>query len=280
MTKTIATPSRTKEILETYGLSANKNYGQNFLVDPMLIQRCVEEANANDAVIEIGPGIGGLTEILAKSAKHVTAIEVDEKLVNVLNELFKDINNVEIIHEDILKVDIDELVSSLKEKYGNVVVCANLPYYITSQILFTLFDNPDISTITVMVQKEVGERFVAKPSDSEYSALSVEAQYLYDVKTLFKVPSRSFNPSPEVDSLIIQFNRKDIEVDKEEVKKFNEFVRGCFKQRRKTIYNNLREYLGDDVLVQQVFDRTDISPKKRAQELSVEEIHQLYEASQ
>ena len=146
MTRFISTPSRTKEILAKYDLRAKKGFGQNFLVDPKIVERCAEEAHCEGAVIEIGPGIGSLTEQLALHSKHVTAYEVDEDLIPVLAE---------------------------KETYGTVSVCANLPYYITSPVLFRLFEEaPDIPYITVMVQKEVGERFAAKVNDKEYSALS------------------------------------------------------------------------------------------------------------
>jgi len=280
MTRAISTPSRTKEILETYGLRARKNFGQNFLVDPVIVERCAKASHCEGAVIEIGPGIGGLTEMLARNSKHVTAYEIDENLIPVLHDVLSEYDNVEILLQDFLECDFDIKVKELKETYGSVSVCANLPYYVTTPILFRIFECPDIAYITVMVQKEVGERFAAKPGDSEYSALSAEGQYLFDVKKLFTVPGRSFNPSPNVDSVIIQFSRKNNSLSKQELTSFFDLVRGCFKQRRKTIYNNLREYLDDAALARSVLEKAGIEEGRRAQQLSVDELRKIYEELQ
>ncbi|MEE1333806.1 MAG: 16S rRNA (adenine(1518)-N(6)/adenine(1519)-N(6))-dimethyltransferase RsmA [Erysipelotrichaceae bacterium] len=278
MTKWIATPSRTKQILADYGLHAKKGYGQNFLVDPMLVERCAQQAHAEDAVIEIGPGIGSLTEQLARVAKHVTAYEVDEDLKPVLADTLSPYDNIEIIWQDFLTCDIKTKVQELREQYGSVSVCANLPYYITTPVLFRLFEEaPEIPYITVMVQKEVGERFVAGVNTQDYGALSVEAQTLYDVRKLFNVPARSFNPSPNVDSVIIQFARRSETVDPEDLQKFFTFVKACFRQRRKTVYNNLRDYLGSGDQALAVLERAGIDPRTRAQELSKEELRKLYD---
>ena len=278
MTKWIATPSRTKQILADYGLHAKKSYGQNFLVDPMLVERCAQQAHAEDAVIEIGPGIGSLTEQLARVAKHVTAYEVDEDLKPVLADTLSPYDNIEIIWQDFLTCDIKTKVQELREQYGSVSVCANLPYYITTPVLFRLFEEaPEIPYITVMVQKEVGERFAAGVNTQEYGALSVEAQTLYDVRKLFNVPARSFNPSPNVDSVIIQFARRSETVDPEDLQKFFTFVKACFRQRRKTVYNNLRDYLGSADQALAVLERAGIDPRTRAQELSKEELRKLYD---
>lgn len=278
MTKWIATPSRTKQILADYGLHAKKGYGQNFLVDPMLVERCAQQAHAEDAIIEIGPGIGSLTEQLARVAKHVTAYEVDEDLKPVLADTLSPYDNIEIIWQDFLTCDIKTKVQELREQYGSVSVCANLPYYITTPVLFRLFEEaPEIPYITVMVQKEVGERFAAGVNTQDYGALSVEAQTLYDVRKLFNVPARSFNPSPNVDSVIIQFARRSETVDPEDLQKFFTFVKACFRQRRKTVYNNLRDYLGSGDQALAVLERAGIDPRTRAQELSKEELRKLYD---
>lgn len=280
MTKFISTPSRTKEILEKYGIHAKKGFGQNFLVDPIIVERCAKEAHCEGAVIEIGPGIGSLTEQLAIYSQHVVAYEIDESLPPILKDTLSAYDNVEIILQDFLKADVKEKVNELKEQYGQVTVCANLPYYITSPVLFKIFDiGNSIPYITVMMQKEVGDRFIAKPNDSEYGALSVEGQYLYDVKKLFTVPGRSFNPSPKVDSVIIQFSRKsdvDLTIN---LNDFFEFVRACFKQRRKTLYNNLKEYLKDAEKTKQAMETTNIPLGVRAQELDVDTLKRLYEAT-
>lgn len=280
MTRFISTPSRTKEILAKYDLRAKKGFGQNFLVDPKIVERCAEEAHCEGAVIEIGPGIGSLTEQLALHSRHVTAYEVDEDLIPVLADTLSPYDNVEVILEDFLVSDLRKKVDELKEKYGTVSVCANLPYYITSPVLFRLFEEaPDIPYITVMVQKEVGDRFAANVNDKEYSALSVEAQYLYQVKKLFNVPARSFNPSPNVDSSIIQFVRKDIQEPVEDIRDFFSFVKVCFKQRRKTIYNNLKEIM-DGEKAMDILAATGIEATRRAQELTTEQLKALYEAGQ
>ncbi|MGM9940518.1 MAG: 16S rRNA (adenine(1518)-N(6)/adenine(1519)-N(6))-dimethyltransferase RsmA [Bulleidia sp.] len=277
----IAVPSRTKEILDRYGLRAKKGFGQNFLVDPIIVTRCAEMAHPEGAVIEIGPGIGSLTEALAQHAKHVTSYEIDEGLIPVLQDTLSDYDNVEIILQDFLECDIQGKVKQLKQEYGQVTVCANLPYYITTPVLFRIFSlGNDIPYITVMVQKEVGDRFAAKPNDPEYGALSVQGQYLYNIRKLFTVPGRSFNPSPKVDSVIIQFERKedvDLSIDLDD---FFDMIRAVFKQRRKTIYNNLREYLKDGQKARDVLQKAGIEEGARGQELSVEQIRNLYEVLQ
>lgn len=279
MTKYISTPSRTKEILAQYGLHAKKGFGQNFLVDPIIVERCAEASHCEGAVIEIGPGIGSLTEQLALHSRHVTAYEVDEALKPVLADTLSPYDNVEIVWQDFLKCDLSKKVNELKEKYGSVSVCANLPYYITTPVLFKLFEEAELSYITVMVQKEVGERFAAEPDTPDYSTLSVEGQYLYHVKKLFNVPARSFNPSPAVDSVIIQFVRREDRTDsQEDIQKYFAFLKACFKQRRKTIYNNLKEYLQDGEAARQALARAGISEKTRAQSMRQEELRRLYEA--
>ena len=274
--KYISVPSRTKEIIERYGLKAKKGFGQNFLVDPVIAERCAMQCHPEGAVIEIGPGIGSLTEHLARYARHVTAFEIDANLIPVLKDTLADYDNVEIRLEDFLETDLDGVVADLKEKYGQVTVCANLPYYITTPVLFKIFENPDISCITVMVQKEVGDRFSASAGDSEYSALSAEGQYLYKVEKLFQVPGRSFNPSPNVDSVIIRFTRRETDEPAEEIRKFYAFIRACFKQRRKTIYNNLKEYLGDSQKAKDILQAAGIEPSLRAQSLTPADLRKIY----
>ena len=277
MTRYISMPSRTKEILEQYCLKAKKGFGQNFLVDPVIVEKCASLSHSEGAVIEIGPGIGSLTEQLARFSKHVLAYEIDENLLPVLKDTLAEYENIEIILQDFLTIDLDAVAKGLKEEYGSVSVCANLPYYITTPVLFKIFDCHEIEYITVMVQKEVGERFAAKPGEAAYSALSVEGQYLYDIKKLFTVPGRSFNPSPSVDSVIIQFVRKRIETNPEELKKHFELIRAMFKQRRKTVYNNLREFTNNRELAESVLKEAGIAPGKRAQELTVEELKRICE---
>ena len=277
MSKMISTPSYTKEILNRYDLRAKKGFGQNFLVDPVIVDKCAAMSQCEGAVIEIGPGIGSLTEGLAKYSKKVVSYEVDESLIPVLQDTLKDYPNVEIILQDFLKCDLRAKVDALEKDYGTVAVCANLPYYITTPVLFRLFEEtPDISYITVMVQKEVADRFLASVNSAEYSSLSVEAQYLYKIKKLLNVPARSFNPSPRVDSVIIQFERKDVQESNEEIQKFFTFAKAAFKQRRKTIYNNLKEYYGSSEKTMEVLEKAGIDPSRRAQEFTVEELRALF----
>lgn len=275
----ISVPSRTKEILETYDLRAKKGFGQNFLVDPVIVQRCADEAHCEGLVIEIGPGIGSLTEQLAERAQKVIAYEVDEDLIPVLQDTLKDYDNVEVILQDFLEADLKTLVPEWQKQYGMVTVCANLPYYITTPVLFKIFEEaPQIPYITVMVQKEVGERFAAEPGSAQYSALSVEGQYLYKVRKLFTVPGRSFNPSPNVDSVIIQFAARGVSHEDIDTEEFFALVRACFKQRRKTVYNNLREYTGNAAEAEEILNRAGIPASLRAQQLTVEQMIRIYEA--
>lgn len=278
MTKHIASISRTREILKEFNLFAKKGFGQNFLTDASVVVRCAEMSHCENAVIEIGPGIGSLTQQLALRSKHVYCFEVDPRLPEVLSETLQEYDNVEIVLQDILTADLEEVVKRLKAEYGEVVVCANLPYYITTPILFRLFECiPAIPYITVMVQKEVADRFAAGVNDKEYGALSVESQYLYDVKKLFQVSRNCFQPAPNVDSAIIQFKRKEIERPVDNQDDFFRLIKAAFQQRRKTLYNNLKEYLGDGERVLCLLEKTGIDPKCRAQELDVAAFQKLYE---
>ena len=272
----IASVARTREILNRYNLRAKKNFGQNFLIDVSVVARAAEASHCEHAVIEIGPGIGSLTEQLALRSAHVRSYEVDERLLPVLQEELSDYDNIEIILQDFLECDLDAAVKELTDVYGSVSVCANLPYYVTSPILFKLFEGPkEIEYITVMIQKEVADRFSAKPKTADYSALSVESQCLYDVKKLFTVPRTAFSPAPNVDSAIVQFHRKkDAEADSE----FFALIRAAFQQRRKTLYNNLKEYTGNGEAAAAILQDAGIDSGVRAQELDVSAFQALYDA--
>ena len=265
--KAIASVQRTNEILNKYGLRAKKGYGQNFIIDSNIVENIALKSECEDAcVIEIGPGIGALTQMLCIHAKHVVAYEIDTKLLEVLSDTLSEYDNVEIINEDFLNVDLDSVVASLKKKYGRVVVCANLPYYITTPILFKIFEaNNQVDCITVMMQKEVADRFSA----------SVISQYLYDIKTIIKISRNIFNPKPNVDSAVVQFKIHD-RVDISDVNAFFELVKACFKQRRKTIYNNLREYVNDSEVALRILDKSGIGTNTRAQQLSLDDFINLY----
>ena len=277
--KTIATTARTREILNTYNLRAKKNFGQNFLVDASVTGRMASTLRDDGAVIEVGPGIGSLTEELAKRAKHVRSYEIDERLIPVLEDTLKDYDNVEIVLQDILETDINKELQPLADKYKHIEFAANLPYYITTPVLFKLFESSiPFEKIVVMIQKEVADRFSAKPGTKEYGALSVESQYLYDVKKLFNVPRTSFNPAPNVDSAVISFTKheKNETVDNEEL--FFELVKACFKQRRKTLYNNLREYFDSKEKAELLLLKANIPLETRAEMLDLNQYIELYKA--
>ena len=277
--KTIATTARTREILNTYNLRAKKNFGQNFLVDASVTGRMASTLRDDGVVIEVGPGIGSLTEELVKRAKHVRSYEIDERLIPVLEDTLKDYDNVEIVLQDILETDINKELQPLVDKYKHIEFAANLPYYITTPVLFKLFESSiPFEKIVVMIQKEVADRFSAKPGTKEYGALSVESQYLYDVKKLFNVPRTSFNPAPNVDSAVISFTKheKNETVDNEEL--FFELVKACFKQRRKTLYNNLREYFDSKEKAELLLLKANIPLETRAEMLDLNQYIELYKA--
>lgn len=277
--KTIATTARTREILNTYNLRAKKNFGQNFLVDASVTGRMASTLRDDGVVIEVGPGIGSLTEELAKRAKHVRSYEIDERLIPVLEDTLKDYDNVEIVLQDILETDINKELQPLVDKYKHIEFAANLPYYITTPVLFKLFESSiPFEKIVVMIQKEVADRFSAKPGTKEYGALSVESQYLYDVKKLFNVPRTSFNPAPNVDSAVISFTKheKNETVDNEEL--FFELVKACFKQRRKTLYNNLKEYFDSKEKAESLLLKANIPLETRAEMLDLNQYIELYKA--
>ncbi len=277
--KTIATTARTREILNTYNLRAKKNFGQNFLVDASVTGRMASTLRDDGVVIEVGPGIGSLTEELAKRAKHVRSYEIDERLIPVLEDTLKDYDNVEIVLQDILETDINKELQPLVDKYKHIEFAANLPYYITTPVLFKLFESSiPFEKIVVMIQKEVADRFSAKPGTKEYGALSVESQYLYDVKKLFNVPRTSFNPAPNVDSAVISFTKHEKNETVDNEKLFFELVKACFKQRRKTLYNNLREYFDSKEKAELLLLKANIPLETRAEMLDLNQYIELYKA--
>lgn len=279
MKKPIATPSRTKEILETYQMSAKKNYGQNFLIESGIVEKIARSAIISDhcVVFEIGPGIGALTQYLCEYAKKVISFEIDERLPVVLQDTLQEYDNFELVMQDFLEVDLNEWVKKYKDLGMDVVVAANLPYYITTPILFKIFESKaDISAITVMMQKEVADRFYAKVNTKEYNALSIVTQYRCEVSQVMKVPKNVFMPKPNVDSAVLQFRfkpkREDINEDV-----FFSLVKACFKQRRKTIRNNYQDFVQDKQKAQHQLEEAKIAPERRAESLTIDEFIRLYE---
>lgn len=268
----IATIKKTHEICGQYGLYTKKKFGQNFIIEPKVVEKIAKTAiiSPNDSVIEIGPGIGALTQFLCLNAKKVYSFEIDESLIPYWNENHFD--NLEIIFKDFLKMDLNVFFNQHQDE--EFVVAANLPYYITTPILFKLFEL-QLKKITVMMQKEVALRFSAPINSKDYNGLSVIAQYKYHIKIEFNVSRTIFMPAPNVDSAIISFIEKEDRVPLDEIK-FNSFVHVCFTQRRKTLYNNLRNYPSATVL--EIFEELQINPQSRAQELSVEKFVALYQA--
>lgn len=279
MNKPIATPSRTKEILETYDLFAKKNYGQNFLIESSVVEKIARSAIVSDhcVVFEIGPGIGALTQYLCEYAKKVVSFEIDERLPAVLKETLSEYDNFEIVLQDFLEIDLVEWVEKYKKEGYDVVIAANLPYYITTPILFKIFEShADISAITVMMQKEVADRFHAVPNTKDYNALSIITQYRCDVKSVMKVPKNVFMPKPNVDSAVLQFRFIERDNTIEEMHFFG-MVKACFKQRRKTILNNFGEYCENKESARLILEKAQIEVARRAESLGMDEFIHLYE---
>lgn len=279
MNKPIATPSRTKEILETYDLFAKKNYGQNFLIESSVVEKIARSAMVSDhcVVFEIGPGIGALTQYLCEYAKKVVSFEIDERLPAVLKETLSEYDNFEIVLQDFLEIDLVEWVEKYKKEGYDVVIAANLPYYITTPILFKIFEShADVSAITVMMQKEVADRFHAVPNTKDYNALSIITQYRCDVKSVMKVPKNVFMPKPNVDSAVLQFRFIERDNTIEETH-FFEMVKACFKQRRKTILNNFGEYCENKESARLILEKAQIEVARRAESLGMDEFIHLYE---
>jgi len=218
-----------------------KSYGQNFLIDSNILNQIIKVAdiNKNDCVLEIGPGIGSLTQLLTEAAQKVIAVEVDNKLIPILNDLFKDCNNIEILNEDILKTDINKIIEENNNNYIKVV--ANLPYYITTPIIMKLLENNlKIKTITVMVQKEVAKRMIAVAGTKDYGILSLSVQYYCIPQIMLNVKPNCFIPEPKVDSSVINLkvlNKPCVEVKKPEL--LFKIIKIAFSQRRKTLLNCL-----------------------------------------
>lgn len=279
MSNIIATPSRTKEILDKYDLYAKKNYGQNFLIESSIVDKIAKNAVTDKpcTVFEIGPGIGALTQFLSNYAQKVVSFEIDDRLLPVLKDTLSECSNVEIVHTDFLEVDLKSFVNQYKTAENDVVIAANLPYYITTPILFKIFESEaNIKQITVMMQKEVADRFSAVPNTKDYNALSVITQYRCHVKTIMKISKHVFNPKPNVDSAVVQFTFKD-DYQLENESMFFELVKACFKQRRKTILNNYGEYCNDKELAKQNLEAANILPSARAESLSLEIFIKLFE---
>ena len=267
--------NETVQILKKYNIVANKNLGQNFLIDDEVINIIIDGANIkqDDLVIEIGPGLGTLTSRLIKKAGKVLAIEIDEKMVNVLKNRFNQVSNLEVLQEDILKVELNKKIEESGLKTAKVV--ANLPYYITTPIIMKLLeDNLNLESITVMVQKEVADRLTCKPGERNCGAITYAVYYYSSSETITKVPKEAFIPSPEVTSEVIKLNLRKDEIVKVNNKQILfKLVKNSFMQRRKTISNSLMNtgYWENKQDLIKTLEKLLINPKARAEELTLEQ---------
>ena len=269
----------TKFIMDKYKIRANKSLGQNFLVDANVVQNIVDGSNVNkeDLVIEIGPGLGTLTEFLLESAQKVICIELDERMINILKDRFRLYDNFEIINQDVLKVDLKELIKREKEnsKIKNVKVVANLPYYITTPIIMKLLEEQlDLESITVMVQKEVGDRLIAIPGKKETGAITYTVYYYAESEKILEVPNSSFIPEPEVTSEVIKLNiRKKPPVNVTDKKLMFKVIKNAFMQRRKTLINSLTntKIFENKEQGAKVLKKVNLDENIRAEKLSLQE---------
>ncbi|KGR76562.1 16S rRNA (adenine(1518)-N(6)/adenine(1519)-N(6))-dimethyltransferase RsmA [Ureibacillus manganicus] len=283
MSKDIATPIRTKEILNKYGFSFKKSLGQNFIIDPNILRNIVHHANLSEesGAIEVGPGIGALTEHLARAAKKVIAFEIDQRLLPVLEDTLSPYENVTVIHSDILKADVRTVLKQEMPNLEDVMVVANLPYYVTTPILIKLLtENLPIRGLVVMMQKEVADRITAKPGTKEYGSLSIAIQYYGTAEVAMIVPKTVFMPQPNVDSAVIRIikhNEPPVQVISEDF--FFEVTRASFAQRRKTILNNLQSGLSHGKEKKQdiidALESCGIEPSRRGETLSIVEFGKL-----
>lgn len=286
MNKDIATPKRTKEILEKHGFSFKKSLGQNFLIDPNVLTNIVSHGNLtkNVGVIEIGPGIGALTEHLARAAGKVVAYEIDGRLLPVLEDTLSPYSNVTIIHQDVLEADLQGMIQEELADYDEIVVVANLPYYVTTPIIMKfLLERIPITGMIIMMQKEVADRITASPGTKAYGSLSIAIQYYMDASVAMIVPKTVFVPQPNVESAVLQLTRKEqlpAEVKDEDF--LFKVSKGSFVQRRKTILNNLQTSLPNGKekkeIILAALEEANIDPRRRGETLTIEEFARLSNA--
>lgn len=279
MIKDIATPIRTQEIMAKHGLTVKKSLGQNFLIDPNILRKIVDQAKLTkeSATIEIGPGIGALTEHLARTSGKVLAFEIDQRLLPVLEDTLSPYDNISVIHSDVLKADVQKAIEEQLAGYEDIMVVANLPYYVTTPIILKLLlEKLPIRGLVVMLQKEVAERITAKPGTKAYGSLSIAIQYYTEAEMALTVPKSVFMPQPNVDSAVIRMIKREkppVEVIDEDF--FFKVTRGSFVQRRKTILNNLQTAMPNGKekkeFILKALEEAGIEPSRRGETLSVKE---------
>ncbi|MFC0216136.1 16S rRNA (adenine(1518)-N(6)/adenine(1519)-N(6))-dimethyltransferase RsmA [Paenibacillus chartarius] len=281
----IASPKRTNDVLKRHGIKLKKSLGQNFLIDQNVLNRIVGAAELDESkgAIEIGPGIGALTQQLAKQAGRVVAIEIDQRLLPILEETLEPYPNAAVVHGDVLQVDMKQLFAERFAGVSGVSVVANLPYYITTPIIMKLLeDRLPLENIVVMIQKEVAERMAAKPGGKDYGSLSIAVQYYCEPELVTIVPHTVFIPQPNVDSAVIRLKvRKEPPVQTVDEAFFFDVVQASFVQRRKTIYNNLAaRYFSKEnkAELETVLHSCGIEPSRRGETLSMAEYALLSDA--
>ena len=264
-----------RDVLSRHGFSFSKGLGQNFLINPTVCPRMAEMGNAQPGwgMIEIGAGVGVLTAELASRADKVVCIEIDSRLLPILDETLAEFDNIKIVNQDVLKVDLHQLIA---EEFPNmpVAVCANLPYYITSPIIMNLLESRlPISSLTVMVQKEAAQRICALPGSREVGAVSIAVRYYCEPQVLFQVSRGSFMPAPDVDSTVIRLDiRKEPAVQVEKEENFFRVVKAAFSQRRKTLANTLSSGLGiSKAQATELLNRAGVASNLRAEQLSMQQ---------
>ncbi|MEY8463494.1 16S rRNA (adenine(1518)-N(6)/adenine(1519)-N(6))-dimethyltransferase RsmA [Streptococcus merionis] len=282
----IADYSVTKAVLDRHGFTFKKSFGQNFLTDTNILRKIVDTAEINEQVnvIEIGPGIGALTEFLAERAAEVMAFEIDDRLIPILAETLERFDNVQVIHQDILKADLQTQIEQFKNPDLPIKVVANLPYYITTPILMHLIESKiPFTEFVVMMQKEVADRISAEPNTKAYGSLSIAVQYYMDAKVAFIVPKTVFVPAPNVDSAILKMVRRSqpaVQVQDEDF--FFRIAKASFVHRRKTLWNNLTNHFGKSDAVRQKLEtalmQADLAPSVRGEALSLEDFARLSDA--
>ncbi|MGY3781634.1 16S rRNA (adenine(1518)-N(6)/adenine(1519)-N(6))-dimethyltransferase RsmA [Streptococcus gallolyticus] len=282
----IADYSVTRAVLERHGFTFKKSFGQNFLTDTNILQKIVDtaEIDKNVNVIEIGPGIGALTEFLAENAAEVMAFEIDDRLIPILADTLRDFDNVKVINEDILKSDLQSRIKEFANPDLPIKVVANLPYYITTPILMHLIESKiPFAEFVVMMQKEVADRISAEPNTKAYGSLSIAVQYYMTAKVAFVVPRTVFVPAPNVDSAILKMTRREqpiVQVKDEDF--FFRVSKISFVHRRKTLWNNLTSHFGkaDEIKakLEQALEIAEIKPSIRGEALSIAEFAKLADA--
>lgn len=278
------TRNAVREISEKHGFRRADSLGQNFLVDRNIIEKIIDAAELTEGtlVIEIGPGMGALTQIAAEKAGKVIAVEIDRHLIPVLGEVVGHLDNVEIINQDILKTDINELIESEKKNFATsdheidkVVILGNLPYYITTPIIMGILEgDTKMDTMVIMMQKEVAERIVAEPGGKTYGALSIACQFFCETNYVTTVPRTVFQPQPKVDSAVLRLDKRTElpwEIGAGGRKLFFEVVRAGFNRRRKTLLNALTALGIDKTELRSILDEAGVEPSRRAETLSIQE---------